>query len=315
MLFHATPRFSRPDIPFAVTVSDGFAAVGTRYRAIVWSSGSASGQSVVSGGWARSEHGTLLMMGVVAGNMIVAVLRIITRPQVSGQMRISALRTAISAFVVLGYAAAAVAQVDQALAQQYFKEAQALCERDGGRLWDVSLCAPMGTPPLEALSPGWHRKITAASDLGQLLSAAAGVTAMPDAAAAAARYDGASVRAAEEERDRAQQAIIAELRRRFVDGPVLVVPRAGSGSIDNRDATVIPGVGTVFRAMSNRGAWGLLDAKDGALVSADGETISVPAPVVVDATTVKGDGWTATIGAGWSVQPGPRPGSFRVVRQ
>lgn len=86
---------------------------------------------------------------------------------------------------------------------------------------------------LDALSPGWHRKVTGTSDLAQLLSVAAGVTATPDAAAAATRYDGASLRAAEEERDRKQQAIIVELRRRYVDGPVLVVPRAGSGSIDN----------------------------------------------------------------------------------
>jgi hypothetical protein len=168
---------------------------------------------------------------------------------------------------------------------------------------------------LDALSPGWHRKITGASDFGQLLSAAAGVTAAPDAAAAAARYDGASLRAAEEQRDREQQAIIAELRRRYVDGPVLLVPRAGSGSVNNMGATVIPGAGTVFRAMANKGAWGFFDARDGALVSADGETISLPAPVVIDATTLKGDGWTATVGPGWTVQPGPRPGSFRVVRQ
>ena len=38
---------------------------------------------------------------------------------------------------------------------------------------------------LDALSPGWHRKLTATSDLGWVLSAAAGVTALPDAAATA----------------------------------------------------------------------------------------------------------------------------------
>jgi hypothetical protein len=168
---------------------------------------------------------------------------------------------------------------------------------------------------LDALSPGWHRKITTASDFGQLLAAASGVTAAPDAAVAAARYDATSLRAAEEERDRKQQVIIAELRRRFVDGPVLVVPRAGSGSVNNMGAVVIPGVGTVLRAMANKGAWGFFDAKNGALVSADGETISLPAPVVIDATTLKGDGWTATVGPGWTVQPGPAAGSFRVVRQ
>ena len=168
---------------------------------------------------------------------------------------------------------------------------------------------------LDALSPGWHRKFTGARDFGQLLSAAAGVTAAPDAAAAAARYDGASLRVAEEQRDREQQVIIAELRRRYVEGPVLIVPRAGSGSINTMGATVIPGAGTVFRAMANKSAWGFFDAQGGALVSADGEAISLPAPVVVDATTLKGDGWTATVGPGWTVQPGPRPGSFRVVRQ
>jgi hypothetical protein len=167
---------------------------------------------------------------------------------------------------------------------------------------------------LDAFAPGWHRTITSASDLGRLLAAAAGVTAAPDVAAAAARYGGASLRAAEEQRDRDQQAIIAGLRRRYVDGPVLVVPRAGSGSINTMGATVIPGAGTVFREMSNKGAWGFFDARDGALVSADGETISLPAPVVVDATTLKGDGWTATIAPGWTLEPGPRPGSFRVVR-
>ena len=129
---------------------------------------------------------------------------------------------------------------------------------------------------LDALSPGWHRKITGASDVGQLLSAAAGDTTAPDAVAAAARYDGPQVRAAEEQRDRDQQVIIAELRRRYVDGPVLIVPRAGSGSINNMGATVIPGAGTVFRTMANKSAWGFFDAKGGALVSADGETISLP---------------------------------------
>jgi len=46
--------------------------------------------------------------------------------------------------MVIGPALPAVAQVDQQRAQEYFKEVQALCERDGGRLWGVSLCAPIG---------------------------------------------------------------------------------------------------------------------------------------------------------------------------
>lgn len=37
----------------------------------------------------------------------------------------------------------AAAQVDQRRAEAYFKEAAAICQRDGGRLWGVSLCGPM----------------------------------------------------------------------------------------------------------------------------------------------------------------------------
>ena len=58
-------------------------------------------------------------------------------------MRIPAFCMAILAYVVIGHAPPALAQVDQQRAQEYFKEVQALCERDGGRLWGVSLCRPM----------------------------------------------------------------------------------------------------------------------------------------------------------------------------
>src|ERR1700687_2611350 len=57
-------------------------------------------------------------------------------------MRIPALWMAISVFVI-GHAVPALGQVDQQRAQEYFKEAQALCARDGGRLWGVPICAPM----------------------------------------------------------------------------------------------------------------------------------------------------------------------------
>lgn len=40
-------------------------------------------------------------------------------------------------------ATVASAQVDQQRATEYFKEAQALCERDNGRLWGISICGPM----------------------------------------------------------------------------------------------------------------------------------------------------------------------------
>jgi hypothetical protein len=40
-------------------------------------------------------------------------------------------------------ASPAAAQVDQQRAQEYFKDVQAVCEREGKRLWGISLCGPM----------------------------------------------------------------------------------------------------------------------------------------------------------------------------
>ncbi len=45
--------------------------------------------------------------------------------------------------MALASAGAAAAQVDQELAAAYFAEARALCEREAGRVWGVSLCGPM----------------------------------------------------------------------------------------------------------------------------------------------------------------------------
>src|SRR5215475_15326539 len=58
-------------------------------------------------------------------------------------MPTTAWRAAGLFFVMTSVMPMADAQVDRQRAEEYFKEAQALCERDGGRLWGVLLCGPM----------------------------------------------------------------------------------------------------------------------------------------------------------------------------
>src|SRR5688572_26016282 len=58
-------------------------------------------------------------------------------------MRISAFATAVLTCVLIGHPTPAAAQVDQQRAQEWFKEIQAVCEREGERLWGMSLCGPM----------------------------------------------------------------------------------------------------------------------------------------------------------------------------
>ena len=113
-----------------------------------------------------------------------------------------------------------------------------------------------------------------------------------------------------------QQVRVAELRRRFVDGPVLTMPAGGRGTSDTTGSVGIPGVGTVFfRNFTLSAQWGRLNADGGVLRAADGVTLSVPITGPLEGTTLRGDGWSATLNSGWVVRPATRPGSFPIVRE
>jgi hypothetical protein len=169
---------------------------------------------------------------------------------------------------------------------------------------------------LDDVLPGWRRQVRSNSDLGDLLASATKGPPTTDLAVAAARYDGATLRTAEEARDRAQQVRVAELRRRFVDGPVLTMPAGGTGTSDTTGSVGIPGSGTVlFRNFTLAAQWGRLNANDGVLRAADGSTLSVPVTGALEGSTLKGDGWSATLNAGWVVRPAARPGSFVIARE
>ena len=170
---------------------------------------------------------------------------------------------------------------------------------------------------LDAWSPGWTRQVKGPEDLAERLRIAGGIAATrldsrETAERAALRYDSIPLRKAEEKRDADQKAKTAELRKRFVDRPVLVLPNAG-GSFSNSGITPIPGVGTVFPEVHVTAEWGVLAAAQ-ALRPDDRSNITVPAPASVQGSTLEGDGWTLNISPGWVVRAGNRPGDFQLVR-
>ena len=168
---------------------------------------------------------------------------------------------------------------------------------------------------LDAWSPGWTRQLKGPEDLAERLRVAAGIAVTSlnsrKAEEAALRYDSASLRIAEEKRDADQKAKVAELRRRFVDGPVLRLPNAG-GSFSSAGIALIPGVGTVFPGVHVSAEWGVLDAAQ-ALRPDDRSNITVPAPANVEGSMLEGVGWTLRIAPGWVVRAGNRPGDFQLV--
>jgi acetyl esterase/lipase len=137
-----------------------------------------------------------------------------------------------------------------------------------------------------------------------------------DRAAAAVRDGGAETRAADALREQQRQARIAELRQRFIDGPVFVMTCGGRGTSNSLGAVLIPGDGTVyFNSYRLSGRCGTLSADNGVLVAPDGGSQRLAAPVRGDDVTIAGDGWMFKAAAGWVVREGPRRGDYEVVRQ
>jgi hypothetical protein len=152
------------------------------------------------------------------------------------------------------------------------------------------------------------------SDLGQMLMVALDVRPVANAVKASARYGAKELRAAEQTRAERRSVVVRELQKRFVDGPVLLVPSGGGAAFNAVGATPIPGVGTVyFNQYTTKGEWGRLEATKGVLIRDNG-TRQLPGPVRIEGANITGDGWAVTVAEGWIVGTGPRPGDHQIIR-
>ena len=167
---------------------------------------------------------------------------------------------------------------------------------------------------LDEYAPGWTHRIKSGDDLGKLIEPFAAIRPTNDLEAAAVSYGGPEIRERETRRDVEHKARLAELRRRFVEGPILILPRGRGASFGSAGITTIPGEGTVYSSYRTKADWGTLEAS-AVLVDMDRGKLTVPAPAVVEGKTLKGDGWTLAIADGWVIRPGPRAGDFQLVRE
>lgn len=168
---------------------------------------------------------------------------------------------------------------------------------------------------LDQASKDWRKRIRSTDDIAGLLAHAYEIQASNNVLISIQKYSGEEILASENKREKERQDKVDSLRKTFVDGSVLVFP-GGGHSYDTRGAVAISGEGTIyFGPFKARGPWGSLDANNGVLVASDGSKRILAAPVRIDEKTFKGDGWSLTVAAGWSVRESTAPGKFEVVKQ
>jgi hypothetical protein len=168
----------------------------------------------------------------------------------------------------------------------------------------------------------WREALVRGATLGELLDAAYDTEASRvPAEGRIARYNGERVVAIESAREAERLAREADLRSRFVDGPVLrLLPGAEfSFSFDPNDAVNLQGTGTVYGSTRVTDLWGTLEVESGGalfLRNEEGWVTGVVVPVPAGSTEhpAAGDGWRLDLAEGWEIARGERAGDW-VVRQ
>lgn len=146
---------------------------------------------------------------------------------------------------------------------------------------------------IELRNPRWARRLKATDDLGEVARNA--WDAHPPLQPRVEQYGGASIRAEEDVRADKKQREKAELRAKFVDGPVLTLPLGQIQIVfDPNRVQPFDDHGTVYASIEIADTWGKIVVKDGAMVTADWKRLIVPT----------GGDYVLTLNEGWAVVDG-----------
>jgi hypothetical protein len=172
---------------------------------------------------------------------------------------------------------------------------------------------------LDEIDPGWRKKLSPTSDLAQLLTNRLALrnipSTQPDVLARASGYDGQALIADETRKDELRKAQLATHRKRFVDGPVLLLPLSDDVgyTYDPNNVMALDDLGTVYPRLRVTDNWGILEVSNGALMIRENGAVKfvrVPAPANKDARPLEGDGWKLELKSDWQLVPGTRAGDF-----
>jgi hypothetical protein len=170
----------------------------------------------------------------------------------------------------------------------------------------------------------WRVGMKPSADLGLLLQQRYGITIHASEAAARAavsRYEGAEIVTIETQQDQRRKQHVIEARKKFFDGPVLILSLTQdlNYSYDPNNVIGIDASNTVYPTMRLVDAWGVLTVSNGAWLERDttGGLVRarVPAPADLSARPLKGDGWSLELKDGWEVVLGERRGDVTIKKK
>ena len=168
---------------------------------------------------------------------------------------------------------------------------------------------------LDTYGADWRKGLTSDSDFGRLLQNVSGISALPVTSEEVEQrlmtYDGASVRAFEDEREISRKRQLEKYRGFFVDGPTLLIPlQQMQFTYNPSNLCPLDTLGTVYPTMRLTDLWGTLNVENGALLSGNMTKVTLAAPKDTSVRPIVGDGWVLELKPDWSFKPGERQGDL-----
>jgi hypothetical protein len=168
----------------------------------------------------------------------------------------------------------------------------------------------------------WRDKFRSGNDLSDILAHALRINpnnlSEKEVLVRAKLYDGDEIIEAEAQREVNRRAEISLYRARFIDGPVLILPDAGSFKYSFNPNSLVPlsENAVVYPTMRATDKWGILEVSEGVLLlSGKMIMLHVVAPNDSQARPLRGRGWILDLNTGWEVAPGERQGDLILRKQ
>lgn len=166
----------------------------------------------------------------------------------------------------------------------------------------------------------WNKEITPQTNLSDYFIREFGVNIpshLPSAVASIEdSYDGRLIRAEETNRESIRREQVEIYRREFVTRPHTEIRfERMKLTFDPRNVIPLDDNGNVYPTIRVTDNWGILDVKNGALMSPRWDMITVSVPTKIDGADVAGDGWTLKLDDRYAIVEDYATGNYILTRK
>ncbi len=173
---------------------------------------------------------------------------------------------------------------------------------------------------LSARKPGWNRDITLQTNLTNLFAKSFNLHIENNAIGRALKiqngYNGEVIINEEAQREKKINALLQEYRIKFIEHPHFVLLFENMNiSFDYTNIMPLDDKGVVYPSIRVKDNWGILEVKNGGLMSPDWKKITVSKPIDFGNGIVKGDGWMLELKEGYMIKEDEKTRNFYLSKK